>query len=119
MQSALGRTHPYYEKLLALADDYSWEWNYINSSGWILKVYDSKKALFYLIPLKGGFKLSLTLRSTEHATFLRDRELAGVHAALSASKKYPEGFALQFDITNKSGFQPLELFITKLIALRA
>lgn len=119
LQSALGRAYAYYEKLLALAGSNSCEWNFTESSGWIFKVYDSRKALFYLIPLYGGFKISLALRGDERDAFLCDAELRLMHDRISSSKKYPEGFALQFDIGGKKEFQPLGLFVTKLIALRA
>jgi hypothetical protein len=118
LQAALGSAHAYYEKVLALSGSYSREWNFTKSSGWILKVYDSKKALFYLIPLNGGFKISLTLRGDERDAFLCDAGLRTMHDRIASSKKFPEGFALQFDIGGKKEFQPLELFITKLIALR-
>jgi hypothetical protein len=52
-------------------------------------------------------------------TFLRDDELARLHSQISASRKVSEGFALQFEITAKNGFQDLKLFIEKLIAIRA
>ena len=118
IQAALGSTYIYYKKVIGLASSYLQEWTFTKSSGWMLKLYDRKKALFYLIPLKNGFKLSLTIRDDERDAFLRDGELAIMHDKISSSKKYTEGFALQFDIANKSEFQPLELFIQKLIAIR-
>jgi hypothetical protein len=94
------------------------EWTFSQSSGWILKVHDRKKALFYLIPLKDGLKISLTMRESERAALLRDKELAGMHTAISSSKKYAEGFALQFGLADEKGFRSFELFIRKLIAIR-
>jgi hypothetical protein len=85
----------------------------------MLKIYDRKKALLYLIPLNDGFKISLAIRENERETFLRDNELGIMHDKISSSKKYTEGFALQFDIANKNEFQPVELFIRKLIVIRA
>jgi hypothetical protein len=118
IQAALGGTYTYYQKIVRLASSFLQEWTFTKSSGWMLKLYDRKKALFYLIPLKNGFKLSLTIRDDERDAFLRDSELATIHEKISSSKKYTEGFALQFDITNKGEFQALELFIQKLIAIR-
>lgn len=85
----------------------------------MLKLHDRRKALLYLIPLYGGFKVSLTVRENERNAFLSDGELSTMHDKISSSKKYPEGFALQFEIANKKEFQPLELVIRKLIAIRA
>ena len=118
IQVALRSTYIYYKNVVDLASSFSQEWTFSNSGGWMLKVYDRKKALFYLIPLNDSFKISLTLRENERQAFLLDDELKMLHDKISSSKKYVEGFALQFEIANKNEFQSLELFIRKLIALR-
>ena len=119
IQVALRSTYIYYKNVVDLASSFSQEWTFSNSGGWMLKVYDRKKALFDLIPLNDSFKISLTLRENERQAFLLDDELKMLHDKISSSKKYVEGFALQFEIANKNEFQSLELFIRKLIALRA
>jgi hypothetical protein len=118
IQSALGSMFACFQKIIGLANSYSQEWTFTKSSGWMLKLYDRKKALLYLIPLSGGFKVSLTIREDERTAFLSDDELGGMHDRISSSKKYSEGFALQFDVANKNDFQPLEFFIRKLVAIR-
>ena len=119
LQAALGNTYSCYEKVLALTGLYSQEWNFAKSSGWMLKIFDRKKALLYLIPLNNGFKISLTIREPERDAFLRDDELASLHSQISTSKKVPEGFALQFKLTAKNELQVLELFLGKLMVMRA
>ena len=119
VQTALGSTATYYEKIIGLTSSYAQKWTFTKSSGWMLKIYDRNKALLYLIPLKDGFEISLAIRENEREAFLRDDELKILHNKISSSKKYMEGFALQFDITDQNEFQPLELFIAKLIAIRA
>jgi hypothetical protein len=119
IQTALGSTAIYYEKIIDLISSYAQEWTFTKSSGWMLKIYDHNKALFYLIPFIDGFKISMAIRENEREAFLRDDELKILHDKISSSKKYIEGFALQFDITDQNEFQPLELLITKLIAIRA
>ncbi len=118
IQAALGNAHTYYEKIISLAGSYSQDWTFTKSSGWMLKLFDRKKALLYLIPLNDEFKISLTLRKDERDAFLSDDELMIMHDKISSSKKYSEGFALQFNISNKKEFQSFELFIKKLIATR-
>jgi len=118
IQAALGNTYSYYEKIIGLASAYSQEWTFTKSSGWMLKIYDRKKALLYLIPLNGGFKISLAIHENEREALLRDDELGIMHDQISASKKYSEGFALQWNVANENEFQPVELFIKKLIAIR-
>ena len=118
IQAALGNTYSCYEKIIDLASAYSQEWTFAKSSGWMLKIYDRKKALLYLIPLNEGFKISLAIREHEREALLRDDTLAIIHDKIAASKKYSEGFALQWDVVNENEFQPVELFIRKLIAIR-
>ncbi len=119
MRAALGGAHTYYKKVIGLVNSYSQEWTFTKSSGWMLKVFDRKKALLYLIPLHDGFKISLAIRENEREAFLRDDELEIMHDRISSAKKYSEGFALQFDVANRKESQPVELFIGKLIAIRA
>ena len=118
IQAALRSTYICYKNVVDLASSFSQEWTFSNSGGWMLKVYDRKKALFYLIPLNDSLKISLAIRENEREAFLRDDELKMLHAKISSSKKYIEGFALQFEIANKNEFQSLELFIRKLMPLR-
>jgi hypothetical protein len=119
LQAALGSMVPYYQEIMSLVSAYSQEWAFAKSSGWMLKVFDRKKALFYLIPLNDGFKISLTIRENERAAFLRNEELGMLQDKIQSAKKYPEGFALQFDIAREDEFQPFNVFIRKLIAMRA
>ena len=96
LRAVLGSRFDDYEQLTVLASSYSQTWNFSKSSGWMLKVFDRKKALFYLIPLNNAFKISLTIRENEREKLLEDAELAGLREKISAAKKYPEGYALQF-----------------------
>ena len=84
----------------------------------MLKVFDRKKALFYLIPLNNAFKISLTIRENEREKLLEDVDLAGLREKISAAKKYPEGYALQFMIAEHVDMPILIKFLTKLLALR-
>ncbi|MGB9978794.1 DUF3788 family protein [Methanobacterium sp.] len=119
LQSAFGEIYNYYEKLIGAADTFSQDWNFSKSSGWMLKVHDKKKALFYLIPLKNEFKISMAIRENERKTFLEDIELEMIHDMLKSAKKYREGYALQFDVKNDSYFEITALLIEKLIVLRS
>jgi len=118
LQSAFGEMYNYYQKLTDTAGTFSQDWNFSKSSGWMLKVHDKKKALFYLIPLKNEFKISMAIRENERKTFLEDIELKIIHDILKSAKKYREGYALQFNIKNKGNFETVTLLIKKLIALR-
>ena len=118
LQSAFGEIYTYYEKLIDTADTFSQDWNFSKSSGWMLKVHDKKKALFYLIPLKNEFKISMAIRENERKTFLDDIELKIIHDMLKSAKKYREGYALRFNIKYNGDFETVTLLIKKLIVLR-
>jgi hypothetical protein len=119
LQSALGDVYIHYNKLMEIVGSFSKDWNFSKRSGWMLKVYDKKKALFYLIPLKNEFIISLTIRENERNTFLEDNELEMIHNMIKSTKKYVEGFALRFKVKNDADYKTLELFIKKLITIRS
>ena len=119
IEAVLGNTYPYYQRIIDLVGIYSREWTFTERSGWKLKIHDRRKALFYLIPYYDGFKISLAIRGSEREAFLGDSELGLIRDRILLSKKYTEGFALQFDIVTVKEFQPMELLIRKLIAMRA
>jgi Protein of unknown function (DUF3788) len=124
MAVALGDAYPACAAILAQAAGFVSEWSFSKASGWMLKVTDRKKALFYLIPLNDGFKISLTIRETERRAFLADPafdddRLAPLRDAISGARKYPEGFALQFEIGDGPSSKPIALFLAKLIAARS
>ena len=119
LQAALGNMYAYYKKIIDLASSYLYEWVFTKSGGWMLKIYDRDKALLYLIPFKDRFKISLTIHPEERDAFLRDEELANMRRMISSSKKFAEGFALEFDTANSTELQWSDLFIRKLIAIRA
>jgi hypothetical protein len=118
LPSVLGSMFVFYREVLGLADSYTQEWIYSKSGGWMLKVFDRKKALFYLIPLNECFKINMAIRQEEREAFMNDNELGDLHQKLTSAKKYSEGFAMQFDITNQKDHRMVELFIKKLIAIR-
>jgi hypothetical protein len=124
MAAALGDAYPACTAILAQATGFASEWSFSKASGWMLKVCDRKKALFYLIPLNSGFKISLTIREAERRAFLADpafdeARLAPLRDAISAARKYPEGFALQFQIGDGPSSEPIALFLARLIAARS
>ena len=63
--------------------------------------------------------MSLTVRPAERATLLADPAQAAIHDALAAAKKYVEGYALRFEVTDRATLAPLAQVLERLIALRA
>jgi Protein of unknown function (DUF3788) len=118
LKPVLGNVYEYYERLMNIADSFITDWNFSKRSGWMLKAYDKKKVLFYIIPLKNEFKISLAIRENERKAFLKDDELKMIHSTIKSAKQYREGFALRFNVNNDEYFEVIESLILKLIAIR-
>lgn len=118
LKQTLEYSYEYYNELMEISDSFLKDWNFSKSSGWMLKVHDKKKALFYLIPLEREFKISMAIREDERKAFLEDDKLSEIHNVIKSSKKYREGYALRFDIKNDKDFKIPFLLIKKLINIR-
>jgi hypothetical protein len=119
LAAELGPAYVRWRSVLELTAGFVRDWTFGKTGGWMLKIHDRKKALLYLIPLTQGFKLSMVIREIERDAFLGDGELSALHDAISSAAKYPEGFALSFDVDGLGAFGPVELFVRKLIEARA
>ena len=117
LQNAFGESYRYFKELMDISDSYIKDWNFSKTSGWMLKVHDNKKALFYIIPLKNEFKISMAIRKSELNTFLKDIDLEKIHKKLLDTKEYREGFVYPIK-TNDEDYKNFELLIMKLISIR-
>jgi Protein of unknown function (DUF3788) len=117
LKPVLGNVYEYYDSLMDIADSFIMDWNFSKSSGWMLKAHDKKKALFYIIPLKNEFKISMAIRENERKAFLKDDELKMIHSKIKSAKEYREGFALRFNV-NGENFEVIKSLIKKLTAIR-
>lgn len=118
LKIVLGKSFKFYTALDKSTPEFKKEWNFSGSSGWMQKVYDGKKALYYLIPLERSFLISMTLREKEKAEFLSDSAFHTLYELLKNAKKYSEGFALRFLIEDEVTFLEFSTFIKKLINKR-
>jgi len=116
--AVLGAAAPHHADLVRMTADFAHDWNHSKASGWMLKVHDGKKALFYVLPLTGCFRVTLTVRPDERTALTKDAALAEMHESLRAAKKYAEGYALRFDIADTASFAGFTTFIRRVIALR-
>jgi hypothetical protein len=119
VRAALGAARPHWASLLGLVDGFATEWSFGGRGGWMLKVFDRRKALLYLIPLCDAFRVSLTIRQAEREAFLADDDLAPMHDRIGEAKRYPEGYALYFEVADGTDTGPLETLIGKLVAVRS
>ena len=118
LKKVLASTFFYYNQLMRNTKAFSKEWNYSKSSGWIQKVFDNKKALLYLITMADQFIISLTVREKEREILLNDQEIDFYNEQLKQAKKYSEGFAMRFLVTDYESFSGTIIFIKKLIKIR-
>jgi len=84
----------------------------------MLKIHARKKALLYLILLTGSFRASMAVRDAEREAALTDDALTAIRGKLMESRRYAEGYALQFDVARDSELAPLAALVRKLIAAR-
>jgi hypothetical protein len=111
----LGDSFLFYKEFNELTNTFKKEWNYSKSSGWLQKVSDRKKALYYFIPLMNSFRVSMAIWEQEKFNFIADPKYNVLLNQLNSAKKYSEGFALQFLIKDKASFTPLKTLINGLI----
>jgi hypothetical protein len=116
--ATLGSAHSRFKIVEELADGFMADWNFVKGSGWMLKIHAKRKALLYLVPLQGAFRISMAIREAERDLLLQDPDLAPLHEMLASAKKYPEGFYLQLDVNDEMDFGPVESLVIKLIAAR-
>jgi hypothetical protein len=84
----------------------------------MLKVHDRKKALLYVVPMNGAFKVSMAIRETEKETLAADADVALLQDAIALAKKHAEGYALRFDVKDKASWDGLHALVEKLIDAR-
>jgi hypothetical protein len=118
LEQILGRVFFKYDQLMKIAEGFSKEWHHSASGGWMQKIADSKKVLFYLVPLHDQFLISLTVRESEREQLMNNKEMILHYDQLKQAKKYSEGYAMRFIVSDKESFSSAALFIKKLIALR-
>ncbi len=118
LRKQLGPAMDYYANILAKSGDYRKQWQFSRGNGWILKVDDMRKALFYLIPFDGGIEVSLTVRDGERASFLKSEELEELFPQLESATKYSEGYALRFGIENPAECRSVSKFLAALMQIR-
>jgi hypothetical protein len=119
LRKQLGHGMDYYIRILSKSGEYRKRWYYSRGNGWILKVSDMHKALYYLIPVEDGIEISLTIRDGERTNFLNNEEFGMLCPQLESATKYSEGYALRFGIGNSPECESASKFLSKLMVMRA
>ena len=119
LHKQLGKGMEYYIRILSTSGDYRKRWCYSRGNGWILKVADARRALFYVIPLVDGIEISLTIRDSERAVFMKNGKNGSASTPLGSAVKYSEGYALLFGIGSIRECAAASKFLSKLMTMRA
>lgn len=99
--AALGRTAAPFEAFLAdlrsAQPSVTTEWKFSDRSGWYQIHFLKKRRLFYFLPRRDDFRLSLILGGKAVALLQQGPFRSQVDALLKTSPRYPEGTGFTFD----------------------
>lgn len=118
LRRQLGGAADYYRSVVGTSSSYRKQWQFSRGNGWILKVDDMRKALYYLIAFTEGIEISLTVRDEERAAFLKNEQCEKVYPQLEAATKYAEGYALRFEIESAEECKSVIEFLRELMKVR-
>ncbi|MCF8241975.1 MAG: DUF3788 domain-containing protein [Melioribacteraceae bacterium] len=103
LKETLGKTYSLFSELRDLTAIHNSEWKYYNKkSGWIYKVNGPKKAVCYVSFYEKHFMIGLLVNEKEKEILLNSKVDEIAKDTLNDARKYPEGYALRFNIRLKS-----------------
>jgi hypothetical protein len=118
LKATLGASHAALEMLVAALratrPAISWEWNFSDRSGWHRICLLQQRRLFYLLPLAGGFRLSLIVGDRALAAVASGPHAAVLKRLLKSAPRYPEGTAFIFTAADFNAPVVLALLEAKL-----
>jgi hypothetical protein len=118
LRKHLGKAIEHYQRVVQTSGAFRKIWQWSRGNGWILKVDDTRKALYYLIPFVDGIEVSLTVRDAERQAFMENDALAALVPQMQAATKYSEGYALRFEVEDAKACESVSTFIKELIKIR-
>ena len=96
LTNMLNRAFTLFSNLRMLTEQQQQEWKFYNQkSGWVFKVLDKNKALFYLTPLPDKFHLGMALNELERKSLMNSALCEEYKKILQNAKKYQEGYAFR------------------------
>jgi hypothetical protein len=99
-QAALGTTHPCIEEVLAGLRPHhgkiSSTWKHSRQAGWYRVYLAQQRRIFYLLPRRDGFRLTMILGDRAIESLAGGRHAAEVLRRLKTAIRYPEGTAFAF-----------------------
>jgi len=118
LEKHLGSAMRFYRAIGAISTTYRRQWQFNRGNGWILRVHDISRALYYLIAFDEGIEISLTVRDAEREALLKHAGLEELYPQLLAGTPYPGGYALRFEIENDAACGSVCRFLAHLMKTR-
>jgi hypothetical protein len=101
LKPVLGPAFPPLNAVLAavtqLCPDATVAWQFSKQAGWYRVALRKKRRLFYLVPKRGDFRLSLILGGKAIASLKDSPQSRAVVRLIETAKRYPEGTAFEFN----------------------
>jgi len=78
------------------------EWNYPGKKyGWSFRIKDKKRAIIYLLPREGYFKVAFVFGQKATDAIMESDISDSIKTELAQARKYAEGRGINFDIRNE------------------
>jgi len=119
IKKRLADAFPAYHELIKKTGSYRQEWKFYGDKiGWQLKIAKKEKALLYLTPLDGAFRIGLALREPERDALLSSSLNRQLREELRSAKRVSEGYPLRFSVFGAADMKPVDLIIDLLMKMR-
>jgi hypothetical protein len=119
LKESFGAVYTMYKELLALIETYQRVWKFYGPRiGWQFKVTHKGKALFWMTPQQGSFRLGFAVRDKEKEVLLNSKLPTKAKEELVAAKRYPEGWPLRLHVSKQGDMKAVRLVVDTLKALR-
>jgi hypothetical protein len=118
LERHLGKAMYFYRRILSISGNCRRQWQFNRGNGWILKVHDAYKPMYYLIAFDEGIEISLTVRDSEREDILQSTGLEASFPELVAGTRYSGGYALRFEIENEVDCSSVSRFLAILMKTR-
>ena len=119
LRRGLAGAFPAYKELMERTKSYHQEWKFYGAKiGWQLKIARNDKALLYLTPLDGAFRIGLALREAERDALLSSSLSTKLKDEIRVAKRVSEGYPLRISVFNAADMKPLGVALDILMRMR-
>jgi hypothetical protein len=118
LESTLGASHLAYRHLVEDTAHCHREWMYSEQEGWMLKAECGGKPVYYLVPLYGEFRATITVAESERKTLLDEPAMKPYQHDLWSGTKYADGFALHYMVRDADSLAFAKALVDRVVQLR-